>query len=269
MATFPAEEQALWETFRRLRALVQRLGRDLRAGWEGASASLRFKPGLEALTDADLEIEHRLRGFLSRRRPGDGLLGEEEGATAGRGPWTWILDPLDGTSNYALGIPFFCIAVGLLHRGRPWAGLIHDPLRRETFWAWPGRGAFLGRRGLPLVRRKPPRLREALVAIHATRRPDAAAALRRLRRLLPACRTLRFLGTGSLELAYLAAGRLDAVVWHAQPEAFLHDLAPGQAIATLAGVQVHRLDSEATRRWGTALVAAREPLLAEILQRLP
>jgi myo-inositol-1(or 4)-monophosphatase len=249
------------------------MGRHVQDRWVSErDKGSRFKAGRELVTSMDLRLEEVLRKTIHRAFPEDSILGEELPDHVGQSLWTWVLDPIDGTSNFAHGIPFFSICVGLLRRGRAVAGIVHDPLRRETFSAWKGSGAFLGRQPLPLSSAGPMgsagsrrRLSESLVAIHATPRTAPQKALRRLRVLLPKARTLRFFGSGSLELAYLAAGRIDAVVWHTELHRYLHDLAPGLPIIREAGRKVSIFDREESQRLSAGLVAAEAKLHDEIV----
>jgi myo-inositol-1(or 4)-monophosphatase len=250
---------------------VVRLGRLLAEPWHGSrSEETRFKKDREVVTRMDLEVERALRQSIRRAFPRDAVLGEELPEHRGSSGWTWVLDPIDGTSNFAHGIPFFSICAGLLHRGRTVGGIVHDPLRRETFWAWSGHGAFLGRRRLHLEKpgglvHRHRRLCDSLVVIHSAPRPSARLALGRLRILLPRVRTFRFLGSGSLELSYLAAGRIDAVVSHTEQERHLHDVAPGLPIVREAGLRVTIFGRRESQRLGAGLVAAEAGIHDEIV----
>lgn len=267
-----------------IRRHVVSLGRGIASRWSGERhLEARFKKGREVVTSTDLRVEKSLRSKIGKDFPNDAVSGEELPNRRGRSGWTWVLDPIDGTSNFAAGIPLFSLCVGLLYGRRFVGGVIHDPLRRETFWSWAGRGAFLNRRRL---KPGPPGPREAgptrpddegiptvplgdcMIAIHASPRPSAPLALHRLRTLLPAARTVRFLGSGSLELAYLAAGRIDAVVWHTEPGRFLHDVAPGLPLVREAGLRATLFGRSASRRLGAGLVAASGGLHDEIVRHL-
>ena len=109
-------------------------------------------PG-EFVSTADLRAERTLKNELSRARPGYALLFEEGGATEGSDPHhRWIVDPLDGTTNFLHGIPQFCISIGLERDGELVAGVIYEPIRDEMFWAEKGQGAYVNDRlHLPLA----------------------------------------------------------------------------------------------------------------------
>ena len=103
-------------------------------------------PG-DFVTQADLKAEKVLRTELARARPGYGFLMEESGASAGSdGRHRWIVDPLDGTTNFMHGIPQFCISIGLERDGEPVAGVIYEPVRDEMFWGEKGQGAYVNDR---------------------------------------------------------------------------------------------------------------------------
>jgi myo-inositol-1(or 4)-monophosphatase len=166
-------------------------------------------PG-EFVSTADLRAERTLKAELSRARPGYCLLFEEGGATAGSDPHhRWIVDPLDGTTNFLHGIPHFAISIALEHDGEVVAGLVYEPTRNEMFWAEKGAGAYLNDRRLRVSARR--QLGEALIA---TGMPylghgDHPAYIATLARVMAATSGVRRLGAAALDLAYVAAGRFD------------------------------------------------------------
>jgi myo-inositol-1(or 4)-monophosphatase len=166
-------------------------------------------PG-EFVTTADLRAERVLRAELQKARPGYAVLMEEGGAEAGSDPrHRWIVDPLDGTTNFLHGIPHFAISIALERDGEVVAGLIYEPLRDETFWAEKGAGAFLNDRRLRVSGRR--RLAEAVIGtgIPFGERGNHTLYLETLRGVMAATSGVRRMGAASLDLAYVAAGRLD------------------------------------------------------------
>ncbi|MEX2642544.1 MAG: inositol monophosphatase family protein [Acetobacterales bacterium] len=160
---------------------------------------------------ADLRAERTLRAELSRARPAFGLLMEEQGETKGSDDANrWIVDPLDGTTNFLHGIPHFCISIAHESEGRIVAGVVYDPLRDETFWAEKGVGAYLNRNRLRVSGRK--KLGEAVFAtgIPFADMPDQDRFLRTLAAVMPATAGVRRQGSAALDLAYVAAGRYEA-----------------------------------------------------------
>jgi myo-inositol-1(or 4)-monophosphatase len=139
--TTPPSDQEL----NRIETLMRELGGKALA--MQPSASHRFKDDQTYITAVDKEVESTLAGFIVRSFPGHRILGEE-GGFKGRAdsPWTWVIDPIDGTSNYALGLPLWSVSVGLLYKGRPRCGWIYLPVMDEMFMAAKGRGALLNGR---------------------------------------------------------------------------------------------------------------------------
>ncbi|MBV9825922.1 MAG: inositol monophosphatase [Alphaproteobacteria bacterium] len=166
-------------------------------------------PG-DFVSSADLRAEKTLKTELSKARPGYGMLFEEGGASEGSDPHhRWIVDPLDGTTNFLHGIPHFAISIGLERDGEIVAGVIYEPTRDEMFWAEKGAGAFLNDRRLRVSARR--QLGDALIGtgIPFRDRGDHPRYLATLGRVMGTTSGVRRLGVASLDLAYVAAGRLD------------------------------------------------------------
>jgi myo-inositol-1(or 4)-monophosphatase len=166
-------------------------------------------PG-EFVSAADLKAEKVLRTELVKARPGYGFLMEESGAEGGSDRHhRWIVDPLDGTTNFLHGIPHFAISIALERDGDIIAGLIYEPVRDEMFWGEKGGGAFLNDRRLRVSARR--QLGEALIGtgIPFVGRGDHGTYLATLGAVMAATSGVRRLGVASLDLAYVAAGRLD------------------------------------------------------------
>lgn len=167
-------------------------------------------PG-EFVTAADLKAERILRAELSKARPGYGFLLEEAGAVAGSDPHhRWIIDPLDGTTNFLHGIPQWSISIALERDGEIVAGVIYEPVRDEMFWTEKGVGAYLNDRRLRVSARR--HLSEAVVGtgIPFRGRGNHRTYLATLAAMMEATSGIRRFGVASLDLAYVAAGRLDA-----------------------------------------------------------
>jgi myo-inositol-1(or 4)-monophosphatase len=166
-------------------------------------------PG-EFVSTADLRAERTLRAELTRARPGYGLLLEEGGATAGSDPrHRWIVDPLDGTTNFLHGIPHFSISIALERDGEIVAGVIYEPTRDEMFSAQKGLGAFVNDRRLRVSARR--HLGEAVIGTGMPfgARASQAGYLETLAAMMRATSGIRRIGSAALDLAYVAAGRYD------------------------------------------------------------
>ena len=201
-----------------------------------SGAEIERKGPRDLVTAADRDAEALIVRRLSAAFPGHGILGEEGArreVDASRP--TWIVDPLDGTTNFVHGIPFFCVSLGLVERGRPVLGVVHAPALGQTFWGGPGQGAFEGDR--PVSVSVSPSLPDALLATgfayELDRLPDDN--LDNLVRLARVARGIRRLGSAALDLAYVASGRFDGF-WELHLNAW--DVAAGAALVLAAGGRV-------------------------------
>jgi len=212
----------------------------------------------DMVTEMDRASEAFIAAALRERRPDDGLLGEEGAAVESRSGVRWVVDPLDGTTNYLYGFPAFAVSIAAEVDGRGVAGAVHDPVHGETFAASLGDGARLNGVPLSVVGAGAGDLATALVGTGFSY--DAASRARQsavLRQVLPAVRDIRRAGAAALDLCWVAAGRLDAFYERGlQP----WDLAAGAVVASEAGALVER------RPDGTVLAAV--PQLFEPLCRL-
>ncbi len=189
-------------------------------------------PG-EFVTSADLRAERTLRNELSRARPGYGMLFEEGGEVEGTDKHhRWIVDPLDGTTNFLHGVPHFAISIALERDGEIIAGVIYEPTRDEMFWAEKGGGAYLNDRRLRVSARR--QLGDALIAtgIPFRERGDHPTYLATLARVMAATSGVRRFGAAALDLAYVAAGRYDGF-W--EIGLFPWDMAAGLLLVREAG----------------------------------
>ncbi len=162
----------------------------------------------DLVSDADRAAEALIVERIRRARPGDAILAEEGGGGEGASGLRWLVDPLDGTINYLWGIPQWSVSVAAADADGPVVGVVHDPPRGETFTARRGEGARLGDRRLRLD--AGPALDRALVATGFSYRAERRAVQARLlTRVLPAVRDVRRFGSAAIDLAWLAAGRVD------------------------------------------------------------
>lgn len=166
-------------------------------------------PG-DFVSRADKRAEEMVREALLEARPSYGFLGEEDGEIEGDDPTRrWIVDPLDGTTNFLHGMPHWAVSIALEHKEKITAGVIYDPVKDECFFAEKGEGAFVNERRLRVSGRS-----RMIESVFATGLPFAGgkylpAALSDLGRLLPVCAGVRRWGAASLDMAYVAAGRYE------------------------------------------------------------
>ena len=167
------------------------------------------------VTNADLMAEKLLRAELSKARPTYGFLMEEGGIVEGEDTSNrWVIDPIDGTTNFMHGLPQWCISLALERDGDIHAGVIYDPIKDELFWGERGAGAFVNNRRLRVTSRN--RLDDCLVStgLPGIGRSNHAAILADLQKVMGQVAGIRRLGSAALDLAYVAAGRLDAYYEH-------------------------------------------------------
>jgi myo-inositol-1(or 4)-monophosphatase len=198
------------------------------------------KSARDVVTDADHASEELVIGAIRKAFPDDAILAEESGEHRAVGPAdrasgrTWIIDPLDGTINYANGIPVFCVSIGLVEDGRPVVGVVLDPTRDDCFAAAADGPATLN--GRPIVASSKEQLSDFVVAL-ALAGPRVASRVRRLRK---AIRISRNLGSSALALAYVGNGRFDALIQQGGLSAW--DVAAAGLIAERGGATVSAVD---------------------------
>lgn len=221
------------------------------------------------VTEADHVMQDRVQKDLASRWPQYDFLGEEmpgdrhEALTASGRQGLWILDPLDGTSNFAAGVPFFSVSLALLIGGRPEIGLVYDPIRDECFMAQRGRGSWLN--GLSLGTQAPVRLPLArTIAVVDFKRLDRALAAKLGAE--PPYGSQRNFGSSALDWCWLADGRFHVYLHGGQK---LWDYAAGTLILSEAGGQAVTLDGEEVFTSGLdsrSVVATRDPELFQAWQ---
>jgi myo-inositol-1(or 4)-monophosphatase len=210
------------------------------------------------VSEADRRAEATLRAELSRARPGFAMLLEEAGEVAGTEPdQRWIVDPLDGTTNFLHGVPHFAISIAHESRGELVAGVIYDPLRDETFWAERGTGAFVNNRRLRVSGRRDPATALLATGIPFGARPGKAAFLAALVPLMDKAAGVRGSGSAALDLAYVAAGRYDAF-WEIGLAPW--DVAAGILLVREAGGFVTEIDGGGDPLNGGSILATNDPL---------
>ncbi|HEY8586321.1 MAG TPA: inositol monophosphatase family protein [Rhodanobacter sp.] len=166
------------------------------------------KQQLDFVSEVDRLAEAEIIKELRRAYPDHAILAEESGAI-GKGPLTWVIDPLDGTHNYLRGIPHFCVSIALLEKGVPIHAVIFDPLRDELYTASKGDGAFLNDRRMRVGKRED--LGGAMIAtgFPFCQRDHLDTQLNMTRAILGQAEDIRRSGSAALDLAYVAAGRYD------------------------------------------------------------
>jgi len=212
-------------------------------------------PG-DFVSAADHKSEKILREELLKARPAYGFLLEEGGEVKGSdSSYRWIIDPLDGTTNFLHGLPHWAIAIALEKDSEIVAAVIHDPIKNETFSAEKGGGAFSNAKRLRVGNR--PSQVDALISVDGIFNEHEMT--------LPSGCGIRRMGSACLNLSYVAAGRLDAY-W--EPGLFPWDKAAGVLIVKEAGGYVSEMDGGRNIVYGRGVLAANPTLHAELLKKL-
>jgi len=193
--------------------LAQEAGRLLAERFEKVER-IDFKSAKDVVTEVDHLSEALIIDAIRAAHPGDGIVAEESGehvAAAGHAPTAgvgraWVIDPLDGTINYANGIPFFCVSIALVETGFPVVGVVHDPSRGETFAAIAGGPATLN--GEPIRASVKDKLSDFVISMALS----GPGLITRARAVRKAIRVPRSMGSAALALAYVGNGRFDAFV---------------------------------------------------------
>jgi myo-inositol-1(or 4)-monophosphatase len=211
---------------------------------------------------ADHKSERVIREELQKARPNFGFLMEESGAIPGSDPdHTWIVDPLDGTTNFLHGLPHFAISIALQAKGEIVAGLVYDPIKDETFWAEKGGGAFCNDRRMRVSARKA--LPESLLftGIPFIGHGDRERFARQLNVAMRETAGVRRMGSASLDLAYVAAGRCEGY-W--EEEISTWDIAAGILLVKEAGGYVSDLKGGQTMLQSGSVLATNSTLHAPL-----
>lgn len=200
---------------------------------EVENLQVSLKGAGDFVSRADVTAERIIRNELMGARPTYGWLGEESGETAGQDPTRrWIVDPLDGTTNFLHGLPHWAVSIALEHKGEIVAAVVFDPAKDEMYWAEKGQGAWMNEARIRVSGRR--QMAEAVFAtgVPFGTRKTLPATLRDLARLMPACAGVRRWGSAALDLAYVAAGRYDGF-WERELGAW--DMAAGLLLVREAG----------------------------------
>lgn len=188
---------------------VSREAGALLADYFGRGVAVHKKGELDLVTDADLAAEKLILEGIRAAFPDDEIQAEESGAGAGISGWAWIIDPLDGTTNFSHNFPHFSVSAALTFEGELQAGVVFDPMKREFFHARKGQGAFLNETRLSVGARTEMNTALTVTGFSYDRRERMDELLDRVRMLLNESQGLRRLGSAALDMAYVAAGRFD------------------------------------------------------------
>jgi myo-inositol-1(or 4)-monophosphatase len=236
-----------------------------RAALDGGALEVRTKQRNDFVTRVDQAAEAAIIEVVRKAYPDHAVLAEESGKSAGSAEYEWIIDPLDGTTNFIHGFPQYCVSIGIRHRGALAHGVVYDPIRNELFTASKGRGAFLNDRRIRVS--KCARLGDALVGTGFPFKEVARLEVyvKQLDTLMRASSGVRRAGAAALDLAYVACGRLDAF-WEMGLSAW--DMAAGALMILEAGGLVGDLRGEGGYLESGEILAATPKLFPPLVEAL-
>ncbi|MBX3168589.1 MAG: inositol monophosphatase [Candidatus Eremiobacteraeota bacterium] len=240
---------------------AQRAGRIIRAAWLNGDTEVRYKGRFNPVTKVDLESQRLIREVLLTYNPTHDFLGEEGTPHESGSEFQWIVDPLDGTKNFAHGYPHFGVSIGLQYQERIVIGVVHDPVRGETFTACRGGGAFLA--GRPIQVSSTDTLERALLVTGfgtATGRDYAI-----FQSFDEVSEGVRRDGSAALNLCYLACGRLDG---YFQRNLWPWDVAAGVLLVEEAGGMVTDYGGGRFQLDGRQLLASNVHLHGDMVRRM-
>lgn len=222
------------------------------------------KGAIDLVTEADVAVEREIRARVERRFPSHTFLGEESGGSSAAGvPFRWIVDPIDGTTNFAHGLALFCTSIALEIDGQVMVGAVYDPMADELFTAERGHGARLN--GRPLAVTREDTLIDALLVtgFPYTGGEDRREQLAIFTAFLAESRAVRRLGSAALDLCNVAAGRFDAF-WEQNLNAW--DVAAGALLVEEAGGRVTDYRGGTYSPFGREIIASNGALHPRLLE---
>jgi myo-inositol-1(or 4)-monophosphatase len=230
-----------------------------------ADKCITYKEGRSNIvTDIDLLVDEWISEYLGEQYPAFGIMTEESEDTVSASPYTWVIDPIDGTRNYAFGIPHFCVSIALARGDEVVLGVIYDPMRKELYRAERGQGAFLNDR--PMAVSDKESLSVSLVSFDMGYDADIGQKMLGVTAALwPGVVTVRVMGSAALGLAYVACGRLD-LYFHFS--LYPWDLAAGVLLVREAGGVVTELEGQPISIHSRTVVASNEAIHREFIKRV-
>jgi myo-inositol-1(or 4)-monophosphatase len=234
----------------------------------GGEMRIDKKGTIDLVTEIDIEIERGFRAMIAERFPDHAVLGEEFGAGAGAAQhprWCWVFDPIDGTTNYAHGLPIFCSSLALELDGQPLVAAVYDPNRRELFTAERGQGAWLN--GQPLRVSAAETLIDSLLVtgFHYDVHKDPGEVIALFGTFISRARAVRRLGSAALDLCYVAAGRFDGF-WEKKLQPW--DVAGGALIVSEAGGTVTAMSGAPYSSRGGSVLATNGRIHQQMLDTI-
>ena len=231
----------------------------------GTALRVDMKGQINLVTEVDTACEELIRRTLRASYPDHRILGEEGGESGHDHPCLWLVDPLDGTTNFAHGYPFFAVSIGLEIEGQVAVGVVHDPTRDETFWALRGGGAWLNDRRIQVSDRDQLTHSLLVTGFPYDVRSCPEIHLDLFRDFVLEARGVRRDGAAALDLCYVACGRFDAF-WELGLSPW--DMAAGSLIVTEAGGRMSDFEGQPLDLRGRDMVASTGRLHGQVLEKI-
>ncbi len=252
-------------TLHEVEELARQAGEILRTGF-GNTREIQYKGAIDVVTDVDKRAEKFLLGEILKRYPGQRIVAEESGEVPGKGDSVWFIDPLDGTVNYAHGIPIFSVSIGYMEGNTMCLGVVYDPTRDECFSAEHGKGARLNGKAVQIASEKDLDRSLLVTGFPYDIRTTKLTNLDQFVKFSLKSQAVRRLGSAAIDLCYVASGRFDGY-WEYKLSPW--DVAAGTLIAEEAGAVVtDPVGRPLELGLSVSLVCANAELHAQLVQEL-
>jgi len=231
----------------------------------GKNLSVRYKGEINVVTHVDRAAERIIVNAIKKSFPGHAILAEENDYARVRSDYTWIIDPLDGTTNFLHGFPFFCVSVALFKKGKPLVGVVYDPERGELFTSARGGGAYLNRKKISVSKVRGLKKAMLVTGFAYNIKISRNNNIENFARFLKASQAVRRAGSAALDLCYVACGRFDGF-W----ELYLNpwDTAAGALILEEAGGKITKFDGSPFTVYDKELLASNSKLHSKMISIL-
>lgn len=228
------------------------------------SGDIQFKDKHEIVTTEDLRAEKKIVRILKKKFPNHSILSEEGGGKKKKSDYLWVIDPLDGTTNYSIGSPLFAVSISLFYKKKVILGVVFTPLTKELFVAEKNRGAYLNGKRIKVSKKKT-LAKSLLTFCHGHKLRDIKRVTRIYQKFKLAGQDLRQLGAASLELGFVADGRTEAIII---PGAHQWDVAAGVLLVREANGRVTDFKGKEWNLNSKDMVATNGRIHKEILKAL-
>lgn len=231
----------------------------------GKVRRINFKGEINIVTEADCISQEYIKKSIKEKYPDHSILSEEDLEIKSSAPFRWIVDPLDGTTNFAHGLPIFAVSIAVEYEGEIFTGVVYNPISKELFWAERGEGAFLGKRRIKVSETNS--LSKALLATGFPYdiREDSNNNLNHFSNFALKAQAIRRLGAAALDLCYVACGRFDGF-W--ELKLFPWDVAAGILIVEEAGGKITDFKGFPTDIYSKEIVASNGKIHNEMIKVL-